>query len=146
MGAKAFIQLGSTAHKRGENDRAIEWYEKALELDQKYQRPFRALGILYLEKEKYKASRSAFTQALRMQFRIDDPLGQLKKHQDWIGLAIAESRIGNVAATYQAASSAIRILPEESLYHPVLSDLETYLRSAGHAGWADEIRSHLDRK
>jgi hypothetical protein len=81
-----------------------------------------------------------------MQSGIDDPLDQLKRHQDWIGLAIVESRIGNVAATYQAASSAIRLAPEESLYHFVLSDLETYLRSAGQAGWADEIRSFLRRQ
>ncbi|MEE2753923.1 MAG: tetratricopeptide repeat protein [Candidatus Latescibacterota bacterium] len=146
VGAKAFIQLGYTAHKRGENDRAIEWYEKALELDQQYSQPFRALGILYLEKKQYEASRNAFIQALKMQSGMDDPLGQLKRHQDWIGLAIAESRIGNVVATYQAASSAIRLAPEESLYHLVLSDLETFLRSADHPGWADEIRSHLGGK
>jgi tetratricopeptide (TPR) repeat protein len=134
VAAKAFIKLGYDAYNAGDKDKAIAWYEKALELNRHYLRPFRGLGALYLEKEQFAASRDAFLEAIRIRANIDDL---------WIGLAVAQSRIGDVKAAYQAAREAIRLAPEKGVYHSVFEDLANYFRSAGQITWASELEAHL---
>ncbi len=133
IATKAFIKLGYDSYNAGDKDKAIAWYEKALQLNRHYLRPFRGLGALYLEKEKFEASRDAFKEAIRIRSNIDDL---------WIGLAIAQSHIGDVEAAYQATLEAIRLAPDKVLYRSVLEDLTRYFRSAGQEAWAAKIEAH----
>jgi len=135
LASRAFIKLGYDSQNAGDTDRAIEWYENAIELDRKYLRPFRALGQLYLEKDQFEASRDAFSEAIKIRSHIDEL---------WIGLAIAESRLGNVSAAYKAVRTAMEMAPGKALYHLVLIGLEEYFRSAGQDAWANEIRRYVD--
>jgi tetratricopeptide (TPR) repeat protein len=136
LASKALIDLGAAAHESGEKDLAIDWYQKALELDRKYLGPFRGLAAIYLERERFEDAVDASREALKIAPRI----GNL-----WVGLAIAESRLGNAESAYQAALKAIPLLRDEATYDPVFADLEAYFRSLGENRWADDIRAQLIR-
>jgi len=63
----------------------------------------------------------------------------------WVGLAIAESRLGNAESAYRAVQKAMPLVRSQPDYDSVFVDMEAYFRSIGERGWADEIRAHLTR-
>lgn len=136
IAAKALINLGYRAHAAGEGDRAIEWYRKSLELSTAYARPYTGLGTLYLERGRFTESRDAFVEATRIRADI---------HDVWVGLSIAQARLGDVDASDRAIAEAIRLEPGNATYVPVYRDIADYLRSAGRPARAAEIEAHIAR-
>ena len=136
IAARAMNKLAQDAMQQGKADQAIEWYEKSIELNQLYVRPFRDLGILYMEKGRLEASRDAFSRATELRPDSDEL---------WLGLAVAYSRLGQVDGAVSSVKRAMSLGTVAQHYHKVLKDLQDYLAEIGRPSDALEIAEFLAR-
>ena len=99
-------------------------------------RPFRDLGILYMEKGRLEASRDAFSRATELRPDSDEL---------WLGLAVAYSRLGQVDGAVSSVKRAMSLGTVAQHYHKVLKDLQDYLAEIGRPSDALEIAEFLAR-
>ena len=71
--ARAYYLLGEIARKRGEKgdmEKTLEHYEKAVSINATYPEPYKGLGFLYYKQEKKELARKYFEQYLAVAFSI----------------------------------------------------------------------------
>jgi len=97
-------------------DPSIEFYEKAIDLDSSYAKPFFQLGNVYFNMKDYDASIKALNQFITKIGQKDDPRKEelIAQANFFIGKAYAQ--LGDTQKAQRAHDESIRIFPNPSAY------------------------------
>ena len=134
VAAKAFMKLGVTAQTDGQTAKAIEYFEKAIELDRKYLLPFSRLAGLYLDTKAYRKSMGKYQEALDIApERVDL----------WTGLAVSGAYLGDASTAHEGAMQALGRSNGDTTYASVLRQVASFIGRTGHPTWASEIEAAI---
>jgi tetratricopeptide (TPR) repeat protein len=100
---EAFLNLGLTYQRLGENQKAAESYRKAAELKGSYPEAHYNLGLLYLRQENWVEAKRAFEAALS-----ENP----DYAEAWFNLGILFTRAREEEAAIRAYREALRVRPD----------------------------------
>lgn len=104
MVALAWNNLGAVYSKKGEYDRAIEAFHKALEIKPDMHEAWYNLGNAYGEKGEYDRAIEAFYKALEI---------KPDKHEAWYNLGLAYDKKGEYDQAIEAYHKAVEIKPDD---------------------------------
>lgn len=109
ISVSALTQVAGIARGREEFGKAIDYYQRTLNISQENGDVWGSLGHCYLMMDDLQKAYTAYQQAL---YRLPNP----KDPKLWYGIGILYDRYGSIEHAEEAFSSVLRMEPSEFLY------------------------------
>ncbi len=133
----AYYNLGRAHEEKGEEEKAIEFYEMAIELRRPYLDPYGRLGLLYEKKGKYREAIRVF-QELASQLEKKDPKkakNEEELRENRVSLAgayyhqgLCFEKLGRREEAKEALERALELAPDGQMKRTVKQALESVSR------------------
>ncbi len=133
--AEPYMSLGILFHLTGDNNKALEYLNKSIDLNpEKKEIIYNNLGLIYESQGDFEKALNMYRQAVKMDIRTA---------KVWRNIGLIEMKLENYKGVIEAYSKVIENRP--TLYNQYMNMLKEELEADNIGDYKDEIEAQLDR-